>query len=273
MRVIVAGSRSIDSFLVVSEAIEESGFRPTRIISGGAKGVDAVGEQYADAKFLPISRFNADWEKHGKSAGAKRNRVMAINADALVAIWDGKSPGTSDMISVAIMLGLPYYIKQTKTHELPKIEFPFVIRPEGIQEFSREFRWLSNFWPVTVTDGEVEYPTVEHAYQASKFKDIGIREKFSRLPTARDAKRWGRDIKTTTEDWDEVKESRMYYFLRQKFSHGSFLAEALNSTGKCSIVEGNTWRDRFWGMTNGTGSNRLGKLIMKIREENRRYGI
>lgn len=52
--------------------------------------------------------FRADWDKHGKAAGPIRNQEMLDNgkADALVAFWDGKSPGTKDMIRRAKRKGI-----------------------------------------------------------------------------------------------------------------------------------------------------------------------
>jgi uncharacterized phage-like protein YoqJ len=42
--------------------------------------------------------YPANWRKYGKRAGHRRNQQMADNADALIALWDGESPGTRDMI-------------------------------------------------------------------------------------------------------------------------------------------------------------------------------
>jgi hypothetical protein len=98
MKVIVAGSRSIESLGVVTKAIEDSGFNITEIVSGRAKGVDKLGEHYGLVKNLPVKLFPADWDKHGKAAGPMRNRQMADYADAAVIVWDGVSKGTKHMI-------------------------------------------------------------------------------------------------------------------------------------------------------------------------------
>ena len=98
MKVIVAGSRSIESLGVVKKAIEDSGFEITEIVSGRAKGVDRLGEHYALVRSIPTKLFPADWDKHGKAAGPMRNREMANYADAAVIIWDGVSKGTKHMI-------------------------------------------------------------------------------------------------------------------------------------------------------------------------------
>lgn len=55
---------------------------------------------------MPVDRFPAQWDRDGKSAGYKRNVVMAILSDALIALRDGKSRGTKHMIEEAKRRGL-----------------------------------------------------------------------------------------------------------------------------------------------------------------------
>lgn len=101
MKVIIAGSRTLSNIMFVSMAIQDSKFDVTEIVSGGARGIDLCGEFYAKSRNIPIKRFKAHWDKFGKSAGYKRNVQMANYADALIAIWDGKSKGTGHMINIA----------------------------------------------------------------------------------------------------------------------------------------------------------------------------
>jgi hypothetical protein len=84
--------------------MEKSGFNPTEIVSGTCRGVDKLGEEYASYKDLPVKLFPAKWKENGffmRNAGFKRNREMAVYADALVAVWDGQSKGTKNMIDIA----------------------------------------------------------------------------------------------------------------------------------------------------------------------------
>ncbi len=101
MKTIIAGSRDIKLYSIVEKSIQQSGFEITTIISGTANGVDKLGEEYAKKHNLPILYFPANWDKYGKSAGYIRNDEMAKNAEALIAVWDGKSKGTGNMISIA----------------------------------------------------------------------------------------------------------------------------------------------------------------------------
>ena len=98
MKVIIAGSRSIVNYSLIKKLISESHLDITEIVSGGARGVDRLGEKYARENNIPIKQFLPDWENLGKVAAIIRNQEMAFYADALIAIWDSKSRGTKHMI-------------------------------------------------------------------------------------------------------------------------------------------------------------------------------
>ena len=109
MRVIIAGSRDVTAYNTLLSAIEkakEVGIIPTVVISGTARGVDQMGEEFANANSILVKRYVAEWDIHGKKAGYLRNEVMAANADALIALWDEKSRGTKHMIDIAKRAGL-----------------------------------------------------------------------------------------------------------------------------------------------------------------------
>lgn len=114
MKVIIAGGRNFGSVELVSEAVALSGFAVTEVVSGGARGVDSAGEEWAAFAGIPVKRFPADWGKHGRAAGPIRNGEMAAYADALVAIWDGQSRGTADMIHAAKLKGLKVYVMRVE---------------------------------------------------------------------------------------------------------------------------------------------------------------
>jgi len=112
MKTIIAGSRSITDFSTVEKAVEESGWKNkiTEIVSGCARGIDKLGEMWARNHGIPVKRFPADWDKHGRSAGYRRNIDMAKYGDALVAIWRNNSKGTANMVNTMKKLGKPIYI-------------------------------------------------------------------------------------------------------------------------------------------------------------------
>ena len=108
-KVIIAGGRDYDNFFDVMSYADyylQARQDELEIVSGGAKGADALGERYAKVKGIKLKIFPADWDTHGKKAGFMRNLEMANYADALIAFWDGESVGTKMMIKLAKQKGL-----------------------------------------------------------------------------------------------------------------------------------------------------------------------
>lgn len=135
-----------------------------------------------------------------------------------------------------------------------------------IGNFDGKYAFLSNFYPSSVTDeDDITYPTVEHYFQAMKTLDKAQRFNMAIQSTPGKAKRLGRKC-NLRPDWESIKDSIMEDALRKKFSD-PILKKALLDTGDEYLEEGNTWGDQYWGVCNGTGKNKLGKLLMKLREE------
>lgn len=110
MKVVIAGSRDITDYGILLKAIKECPFEITEVISGRARGVDTLGEKYAEDCSLKLHLFPADWKKYRNAAGPIRNAQMAEVADAVLCVWDGVSPGTKDMMNQARKRGLPLYV-------------------------------------------------------------------------------------------------------------------------------------------------------------------
>lgn len=113
-RVIVAGSRSITDKKVVRDAINNSPHTPYHgeLVAGAADGVDTIAKDFASTyQHVDYKEFEAEWDKYGPSAGPIRNERMADYAHALIAVWDGESPGTKNMIDAAIEHGLNIYVE------------------------------------------------------------------------------------------------------------------------------------------------------------------
>src|SRR5690242_7305650 len=98
MKVIIAGTRHFTDYKLLKEYCDVilSNQSDIEIVSGGARGADALGEQYAKENGYPIKQFLPDWDKYGRLAGPLRNEEMARYADALIAFWDNKSTGTKN---------------------------------------------------------------------------------------------------------------------------------------------------------------------------------
>lgn len=114
MKTIIAGCRNITDPAALEAALGDSGWKAdiTEVVCGMARGADMLGFDWANQYGIPVAKFPADWERYGKKAGPTRNRQMGDYADALIAIWDGSSPGTMHMISYMRHLGKPVTIRQ-----------------------------------------------------------------------------------------------------------------------------------------------------------------
>jgi hypothetical protein len=110
MKVIIAGSRYASVEGVIPLLMDKLSWPVTEVVSGHSGNVDFAGEEWALLRSIPVKIFPADWSL-GRKAGPIRNRQMAEYADALVAVWDGKSRGTLDMIRAATINGLTVHVE------------------------------------------------------------------------------------------------------------------------------------------------------------------
>ena len=129
MKVVISGSRTITDIKLIEMSVAESGFDVSEVISGGAKGVDTLAVEWAVKNDIPVEVFEAAWDfldhpdaliktsswgkKYDARAGLRRNELIAVHSDALIAIWDGKSKGTKHMIKMARKRDLPIFIYRT----------------------------------------------------------------------------------------------------------------------------------------------------------------
>ncbi len=134
-----------------------------------------------------------------------------------------------------------------------------------IDEFKGKYYFLSNFYSAPVMYQGITYQNNEAAFQAMKVTNKSIHLEFSDLPPNL-AKRKGRRVKLRP-DWEEVKETFMYEIAKAKFEQNDQLKNWLLQTGESILIEGNTWGDRVWGVCNGIGENKLGKILMRVRNE------
>lgn len=123
MKVIIAGSRTLNKESYVETAVAQAfnkwvsenqdnwqNYIAPEIVSGGAQGIDFLAELYAKKHTLKFTEFKADWSRFGKAAGIIRNGVMGDYADALIAIWDGKSKGTLHMMNDMVYKKKPVFV-------------------------------------------------------------------------------------------------------------------------------------------------------------------
>lgn len=115
MKLIVAGGRDFtDTNRMIAELqkLVESGeiTDSPELVCGMARGADMLAYSLWANNRMPIHNFPANWNKHGKSAGYKRNQEMGEFADAAICFWDGNSKGTKHMIDIMNRLSKPVYI-------------------------------------------------------------------------------------------------------------------------------------------------------------------
>lgn len=113
MKVLIAGSRTVTQrprvFRVLDRLHDEYQF--TEVISGGARGADRLAAQWARERGLPLIEVHADWERHGRSAGYRRNTEMLERGPQLVVAFVDRpwreSKGTAHTIRGAIDRQIP----------------------------------------------------------------------------------------------------------------------------------------------------------------------
>ena len=109
--------------------------------------------------------------------------------------------------------------------------------------------------------------TVEHYFQAQKFAGTDHEERIRCARTPADAKELGRSTKIPLrEDWENVKDEIMYEAVLRKFETHPDIRDRLLGSGDEDIVE-NARGDYYWGCgADGTGQNKLGNILMAIRD-------
>ncbi len=110
MQLIVAGSRNCTDVPLIYHTLSTIVQHSDIVLHGGARGVDRLAGQWCHRHAVACRVHLAAWERFGKSAGCRRNLAMAREADALIAFWDGQSPGTAHMIQCMEQLGKPVVV-------------------------------------------------------------------------------------------------------------------------------------------------------------------
>ena len=116
-------------------------------------------------------------------------------------------------------------------------------------------------------DGQY-WPTSEHYFQAQKFDNPAHREEIRQANTPMIAAQLGRDRKKKLRrDWESAKDGVMKKAVLAKFSQHEELKTLLLSTGDALLIE-HTSNDAYWGDGgDGHGRNRLGQILIQVREE------
>ena len=117
-KLLIAGSRDIEDPALLRHVYEDAGYEAIEIVSGLARGVDQLAVKYAQYAKIPVKGFPADWDGLGKRAGFVRNAQMGVYCTAALILWDGRSPGTRNMIEIMKRSGKPYTVYRTDTNSM-----------------------------------------------------------------------------------------------------------------------------------------------------------
>lgn len=133
-----------------------------------------------------------------------------------------------------------------------------------IKGFFGDYRFLSNYHLCQTEYEGLVYPSTEHAYQAAKWPQ-NQRTQFLNITSA-ESKQLGKKAPLNIEEWDKKKDIIMFELLWQKFIYNKELGQKLKDTGDKYLEETNYWNDKYWGVCKGEGQNKLGKMLMIIRD-------
>jgi|SRR5271157_4135944 len=126
--------------------------------------------------------------------------------------------------------------------------------------------WMRNDYISDVKVGGITYRSVEHAYQAAKFKDPSIKKEIANALSVQEARRIGRTHGDVQANWDDLKKTSMESIVRLKFNSNPILSDRLSKTGDAKIVM--YGYDEYWGTgKSGSGENVLGKVLETVRQE------
>jgi ribA/ribD-fused uncharacterized protein len=138
--------------------------------------------------------------------------------------------------------------------------------------FREKYGSFSNFSRHSFELDSLQWPTVEHYFQAQKFPNTGLAERIRLASTPLEAKKLGRTRSIPLRvDWEEVKDDVMRRAIRRKFEVYPKLRNLLLSTGDEELVEDSP-SDYYWGCgADGSGKNMTGVLLMEVRSALRAF--
>jgi N-glycosidase YbiA len=145
---------------------------------------------------------------------------------------------------------------------------PNAMKPVRFYRVNEPYGEFSNFSPHAIELKGRLWPTAEHYFQAQKFAGTEHEEAVRLAASPMIAARMGRSRERPLRaDWEAVKDDVMREALRAKFTQHASLRSLLLATGNADLIE-HTKNDRYWADGgDGSGKNRLGKLLMELRRE------
>ena len=253
MKLLVSGGRDFcDVEYIVSKLSKLHSICPiSKVVAGGARGVDTIAVHWAELMDIPFTVYEAQWSTLGRKAGPVRNiEMLQMESPDLVMAFPG-GVGTAHMVESA---------RNAWVELLQYKQISF--RKEDIT-----YGFMSNFYAYPIVDQDGLYwPSTEHYYQAHKTLDDRLWIKFQKEESPFKVKQVGKEV-VVRPDWASVKEEVMREALRLKFLPGTHMAKLLLDTEEHYLLERAPWDDYWGGGKDGKGRNRLGWLLMERRDE------
>jgi hypothetical protein len=110
MNIIVCGGRDFTNRRAAFRALDHlhSQTPVTLVIHGAARGADSLARDWAMARNVNVFSVPADWNKHGRAAGYRRNAdMLAMSPNGVVAFPGGS--GTAHMVRTAEQARVPVW--------------------------------------------------------------------------------------------------------------------------------------------------------------------
>ncbi len=139
-----------------------------------------------------------------------------------------------------------------------------------IDDFTGDYRFLTNFYQCPFAYKGLTYPNSEAAFQAQKCATEEEKIKYTTITNPVVAKRMGKKEPGFPSNWNDICYGIMKEILTAKFSNPE-LKEKLKTTGAAILIEGNRHHDNRWGKCtcekcqSKEAQNWLGKILMEIR--------
>lgn len=135
----------------------------------------------------------------------------------------------------------------------------------AIEKFRGYYGFLSNMYECDIVIDGMHFTSAEAAFQSYKPADNKVRKLFVDI-SPKKAKTLGKSI-DLRDDWDQIRDKVMFYVVREKFRQNPVLRNRLLKTGNEMLIEGNDWGDKYWGVCDGVGENKLGRILVHIRDK------
>ena len=138
-----------------------------------------------------------------------------------------------------------------------------VVKTNKITSFTGDYSFLANSFPCPIEIDGLVFNSAEAAFWAQRVKDVKARRKYTRLNPnkAREKSLQAEPV----DDWEKTKNYIMKKILKIKFSNPD-LAKKLKATSGSKLMNNTTYRDEYWGIYMGKGHNKLGVLLMELRD-------